>query len=46
LGRAIRFAEIATVPDTGNGTPPMSAMGAYEQRTTFYMPMAMQHSEP
>jgi hypothetical protein len=46
LGGAIRFAEIATVPDSGNGAPPVSDMGAYEQCTTFYMPLAMQHFEP
>jgi len=34
-----RFIDIASVPDTGNGTPPIVDMGAYEAQVVIYLPL-------
>jgi hypothetical protein len=34
-----RFIDIASVPDTGSGTPPIVDMGAYEAQVLVYLPV-------
>ena len=34
-----RFIDIASVTDTGNGTPPIVDMGAYEAQIVVYLPV-------
>lgn len=34
-----RLIDIASVPDTGNGTPPLVDMGAYEAQIAVYLPV-------
>jgi hypothetical protein len=38
-----RFMDVSSVPDTGNGTPPIVDMGAYEVLTTnhVYLPLVI-----
>jgi parallel beta-helix repeat protein/predicted outer membrane repeat protein len=36
-----RFADIPTVSDTGNGTPPVVDMGAYETQNSVYLPLVL-----
>jgi hypothetical protein len=37
-----RFIDISGIPDTGNGTPPIVDMGAYETlATNFYLPLVL-----
>ena len=34
-----RFVDVGIVPDTGNGTPPIVDMGAYETQNCLYLPL-------
>jgi len=34
-----RFVDVGIVPDTGNGTPPIIDMGAYETQNRLYLPL-------
>ena len=34
-----RFVDIASIVDTGNGTPPIVDMGAYEAQVVVYLPL-------
>ena len=36
-----RFCDIPTVPNTGNGTPPIVDMGAYEASFTVFLPLVL-----
>lgn len=36
-----RFCDIPTVPNTGNGTPPIVDMGAYEATFTVFLPLVL-----
>lgn len=39
-----RFADIASMPDTGNGTPPIVDMGAYETPVRVYLPLVLRNT--
>ena len=40
-----RFIDVPTVPDTGDGTPPIVDMGAYEMRwDPVYLPLILKNS--
>lgn len=41
-----RFADVPAVPDTGNGTPPIVDMGAYEAQEvrTVYLPLVLRNA--
>ena len=46
LDGAFRSADISSVPDTGEGAPPVSDMGAHERRPAFYLPLLLHYFEP
>ncbi len=39
-----RFVDIPTAPNTGNGTPPIVDMGAYEVQVRIYLPVVLRNT--